>query len=103
MNIPCALATAGVMLRSIPKRFHHLQRETWYAVAGIVAKSVRNLLSRLVVSLRWCSFVLSSHPRTIFLVDVYRVKGMHLLIRGGSRPLFVVGLITHPICQFWNF
>ena len=69
MNIPCALAMVGLMLRRSPKFFHHLWMETWCAAAGISHKAARTLLSCLGVNLRWCSFVLSSHPRTVFLVD----------------------------------
>ena len=45
LNIPCAPATARVMLRSSPKMCHHLKRETWYAAAGISYKVARTLLS----------------------------------------------------------
>ena len=34
----------------------------------------------------------------ILHIDVYTGQGVHLLIRGGSRPLVVVGMIGHLLC-----
>ena len=69
MNISWTPATAGVVLLSIINRCLHLRRDTWWAGAGTADNAERTFSSLLGMSLRWCSFVSSSHPRTYFFVD----------------------------------
>ena len=92
VNTPCNTDTAGVMLLRIPNRFRHLRRETFYDLDGIASKAARNLISRLCISLRWCSLVSSSHPRTVLSVNHAASPRTSLLVDMDpfQRPYIVV-------------